>query len=73
MQPVSFENNTLVLSFRYGYLKEKLEQIENKIVVEKIFSNYIGHACKVQCVPETNNLVKEALKMGAEIIEVEEK
>jgi DNA polymerase III subunit gamma/tau len=72
VQPVGFENGTVVLSFRYAYLKEKLEEIENQKVAEKVLSTFIGQNCRVQCVLENNHLVKEALKMGAEIIDVEE-
>lgn len=72
VQPVTFEKETLTLSFRYPYLKEKLEEIENQRAAERIFSHYMGHSCKVQCVLENNHLVKAALKLGAEIIDVEE-
>jgi DNA polymerase III subunit gamma/tau len=72
VQPVGFDKGVVVLSFRYGYLKEKLEEMENQRVAEKILSSYTGQACKIQCVLENNNLVKEALKLGAEIINVEE-
>jgi DNA polymerase-3 subunit gamma/tau len=72
VQPVEFESGIVTLSFRYAYLKEKLEELENKRVAEKVLSNYVGQNCRVECVLENNHLVKEALKMGAEIIEVEE-
>jgi hypothetical protein len=49
-----------------------MEELENQRIVEKIFSSYIGHTCRVQCVLESNNLVKEALKLGAQIVDVEE-
>ena len=42
-------------------------------VVEAAISNYLGHPCRVRCVSEENHLVKEALKMGAQIIDAEEK
>jgi len=70
--PLSFEKDTLTLSFRYPYLKEKLEEMENQRAAEKIFSHYMGHSCRVLCVLENNHLVKAALKLGAEIIDVEE-
>ena len=71
-RPVAFDNDTLTLSFRYNYVKDKLEEIENHRVVEKIISSYLGHPCRVQCVLENgNNPMKEALKLGAQI-EVEE-
>jgi DNA polymerase-3 subunit gamma/tau len=72
VQPVGFENGVITLSFRYAYLKEKLEELENQRIAEKVLSNYIGQNCRVQCILENNHLVKEALKMGAEIIDVEE-
>ena len=72
VQPVAFENGTVTLSFRYAYLKEKLEEIENQRVAEKVLGSYIGQNCRVQCVLENNHLVREALKMGAQIIDVEE-
>ncbi len=72
VQPVDVDKGVVVLSFRYAYLKEKLEELENKRVAEKVLSNFIGQNCSVQCVLENNHLVKEALKMGAEIIDVEE-
>ena len=72
VQPVDVDKGVIVLSFRYAYLKEKLEELENKRVAEKVLSNFIGQNCRVQCILENNHLVKEALKMGAEIIDVEE-
>jgi DNA polymerase-3 subunit gamma/tau len=72
VQPIGFENGVVVLSFRYAYLKEKLEELENQRVAEKVLSSFIGQNCRIQCVLENNHLVKEALKMGAEIIDVEE-
>jgi DNA polymerase-3 subunit gamma/tau len=69
VRPVAFENDTLTLSFRQSFFKEKLEEIENHRVIEKIFSNYLGHTCRVQCILENgNNPMKEALaKLGAQI------
>jgi DNA polymerase-3 subunit gamma/tau len=69
VRPVAFESDTLTLSFRHSFIKEKLEEIENHRVVEKIFSNFLGHTCRVQCVLENNNNpMKEALaKLGAQI------
>jgi hypothetical protein len=72
VQPVDVDKGVIVLSFRYAYLKEKLEELENKRVAEKVLSNFVGQNCRVECILENNHLVKEALKMGAEIIDVEE-
>ena len=59
VRPVAFENDTLTLSFRHSYIKEKLEEIENHRVVEKIISNFLGHSCRVQCVLENGNNLYE--------------
>jgi len=52
-----------------------MEKIENQKTAEKIISSFLGRACQVRCIyePEANHLVKAALKMGAQIIDVEEK
>ena len=72
VRPVAFDNDILTLSFKHSFFKEKLEEIENHRVVERIFSSFLGHNCRVQCVLENgNNPMKEALKLGAQI-EVEE-
>ncbi|HEY91008.1 MAG TPA: DNA polymerase III subunit gamma/tau [Dehalococcoidia bacterium] len=72
VQPVSIENDKVVLSFKYPVFKEKLEDPENQRVVETIISHYLGRPCSVQCIAENNHLVKEALKLGARIINTEE-
>jgi DNA polymerase-3 subunit gamma/tau len=73
VMPVSVENGTVILSSRYPYLKEKLEDPENQRVVESVISNFLGHPCRVRCVSEENHLVKEALRLGGQIIDTEEK
>jgi len=73
VKPVSFENDTVVLAFRYPYHKEQIEKIENQRVAAKIISNFLGRPCNVHCILEDNHLLKAALKMGAQIIDMEEK
>jgi DNA polymerase-3 subunit gamma/tau len=74
-QPVAIEGDIVVLSFKHGMLKEKMEKPENQQAAEKVISNFLGRPCRVRCVhePESNHLVQEALKMGAQITSVEEK
>jgi DNA polymerase-3 subunit gamma/tau len=72
IMPVSVENGTVILSSRYPYLKEKLEDPENQRVVEAAISSFLGHPCRVRCVSEGNHLVKEALRLGGKIIDTEE-
>jgi len=72
IMPVSIDNGTVILSSRYPYLKEKLEDPENQRVVEKVISSFLGRPCRVRCVSENNHLVKEALKLGGQIINAEE-
>lgn len=75
VKPVSIENDTVVLAFRYPLHKENMEKVENQQVAKKIISNFLGRSCQVQCIyePENNHLLQAALKMGAQIIDVEEK
>jgi DNA polymerase-3 subunit gamma/tau len=72
VMPVSVDSGTVVLSFRYSYHKEQIEKLENQRIAERIIGNFLGYQCQVQCVSEDNHLVKEALKMGAQIIDTEE-
>jgi len=72
VKPVTIENDTVSLAFRYPYHKEQIEKIENQRVAEIIISNFLGHPCHVQCILEDNHLLKEALKMGGQITDVEE-
>ena len=74
-RPVSFENETVVLSLKYSIIKDNLEKPEYLQVVEKILSGYLGRSCKVRCIceVENNHLVKAALKSGAQVTSVEEK
>lgn len=73
--PKTIENNTVVLSFRYPFHKDNMEKIENLKIAEKIISSFLGRSCNVRCVyePEDNHLVKAAQKIGAQIIDAEEK
>ena len=73
VKPVTVENDTVSLSFRYPLIKEQIEKIENQRVAERIISNFLGYPCHVHCILEDNHLLKEALKMGGQITHVEEK
>lgn len=75
VSPIAIEGNTVVLSFKYLYHKEKVEEVENKRVASEIISNFLGRSCEVKCVykPDDNHLVREAQKLGARILKVEEK
>jgi len=71
--PLSVKNGEIILSFKHAFHKEKMEILENQKVAEKVISNFLGYECHIHCVSESNHLIKEALKMGAQIIDVEEK
>ncbi len=74
VKPVAIEGDTVSLAFGHTIHKEQIEKIENQRVVERIISNFLGRPCRVQCILEENNhLLKEALRMGAQITHVEEK
>ncbi|MBU2535319.1 MAG: DNA polymerase III subunit gamma/tau [Chloroflexota bacterium] len=74
-KPKAVENNTIILSFKFPLHKENMEKTDNQQIAEQIISNFLGRACRVRCVhePEANHLIEEALKIGAQIIESEEK
>ena len=75
VRPVAFEEDSLVLAFRYPLHKENMEKPQNQEVAEKIVSNFLGRTCHIRCIhkEEANHLVQAALKMGAKITNVEEK
>ncbi|MFH1662430.1 MAG: DNA polymerase III subunit gamma/tau [Chloroflexota bacterium] len=75
VQPVAIDGDTIVLTFKYLYHKEKIEEMENRKTTAEIISNFLGHSCQVRCVYEAdeNHLVREAQKLGAKITNVEEK
>jgi len=74
-QPVDMEGGTVTLAFRYSIHKENMKKPENQQIAEKIISNFLGHPCRVHCICESedDHLVQAALKMGAQIIDVEER
>jgi len=75
VKPVSIEDNSVILAFRYPLHKETMEKPQNQEIAARIISSFIGRSCQVRCIhqPEANHLVKAALKMGAQITKVEEK
>ncbi len=73
VKPVTVENDMVCLAFRHNNHKELIEKAENQRVAEKIISNFLGHPCRISCIIEENHLLKEALKMGAQRIDVEGK
>jgi len=74
-QPKAIEEDTIVLSFKFPLHKENMEKPDNQQIAEKIISSFLGRSCRVRCVydPEDNHLIEEALKIGAQIIDAEEK
>jgi len=68
-RPLSIEDDTIVVSFKYSYHKEKMDNLDNQKTADKIVSSFLGRPCKVRCVyeHENNHLVKAALKMGAQL------
>ena len=73
--PKDIKEDTIVLSFKFSFHKENMEKLENQQIAEKIISSFLGRSCRVRCIyePEDNHLVEEAVKMGAQIIDTEEK
>jgi len=75
VKPVAFKDDTVVLAFRYKIHKENMEKPENQQIAQKIISNFLGRTCRVHCLhePEDNHLVDAAKRLGAQIIDTEEK
>jgi len=73
--PKAIEDNTVILSFKFPLHKENMEKLDNQKVAEKIVSYCLGRTCLVRCIyeAESNHLVRAAQKIGAQIIDVEEK
>lgn len=69
--PLSLEDDTVVVSFKYSYHKEKMDKVENQKTADKIVSGFLGRSCRVRCVyeHENNHLVKAALDMGAQRVD----
>ncbi len=74
-RPKTIEADTIVLSFKFPLHKENMEKAENQKIAERIISHFLGRPCRVRCVhePEANHLVEAALRIGAQIINTEEK
>jgi DNA polymerase-3 subunit gamma/tau len=75
VRPVSVDGNIVCLAFGSKIFKERIEMIENQRVTEKVIGGFLGRSCQIKCILEENqnNLVKEALKMGAQITSEEKK
>ncbi len=75
VKPIALDGDTVTLTFRYPYHKEKIEEKENKRVVAGVIGSFIGRTCKIHCVyePEENHLVREAQRLGGQIVDMEEK
>jgi len=75
VRPVSVDGNIVCLAFGSKIFKERIEMIENQRVTERVIGGFLGRSCQIKCILEENqnNLVKEALKMGAQITSEEKK
>ncbi len=75
VKPVAIEGDTVVLTFKYSIHKENMEKPENQQIAERLISHFLGRSCRVRCTfePENNHLLQAALRMGAQIVDVEEK
>ena len=73
-KPLSIDGDTVIVSVKFPYHKEKMDILENRKTADKIVSNFLGRACTVQCIyeHENNHLVKAALERGAQVVDTEE-
>lgn len=75
VRPVSLDGDVVCLAFGSKIFKDMIEKIENLRVTERVISGFLGRTCQVKCILDENqnHLVKEALKMGAQIVSEEKK
>jgi hypothetical protein len=75
VKPIAIEDGTVILASKYEFYKEQLGKAENQKVAAEIISKFLGHSCQVRCIhkPEGNHLLKAAVKLGAKVVDVEEK
>jgi DNA polymerase-3 subunit gamma/tau len=73
VQPVSFTDGVVTLSFKFPIHMNKINEPENRRITAEILSACLGVPCEVSCLhePPANHLVKEAQRRGAEIINVD--
>jgi DNA polymerase-3 subunit gamma/tau len=69
--PIKIEDDTITVSLKFSYHKEKMDNMENQKTADKIVSGFLGRSCRVRCVyeHENNHLVKAALDMGAQRVD----
>jgi DNA polymerase-3 subunit gamma/tau len=75
VKPIAVDNGDVTLSFKYEIHKQKIEEMENRRVVAGLIGQFMGQTCQIKCVyePGENHLVREAQKLGAQIVDVEDK
>ncbi|MCG2686387.1 hypothetical protein L6258_03400, partial [Candidatus Parcubacteria bacterium] len=61
-RPKSFDGQKLVLISFYKFHQERLEELKNKTILEKILSEVFGARIKVRCVLEEK--IREEKKIG---------
>jgi hypothetical protein len=77
-EPLSVENDTLILGFYYDFHKEKIADPKYRHMVEAKVSEVFGQPYKIRCVlterkaKTRGHLVEAALQMGAKIIDEED-
>ena len=77
-EPLSVDNDTLILGFYYEFHKEKIEDPKYRHMVEAKVSEVFGQPYKIRCVlterkiRTRGHLVEAALQMGAKIIDEED-
>ena len=66
-QPIEVRKNEIIISCKYSFHKDKLKQIENKAIIEKVMAEILKMDVLVKFISQ-----EEAEKMGYEIKEVKQ-
>jgi DNA polymerase-3 subunit gamma/tau len=64
-QPVKMENNTVTIAVKYKFYKERLNEIQNKLTIEKVLAKILGSPVKIKAVSEEEAGIKISAKQQA--------
>ncbi|MCA9389914.1 DNA polymerase III subunit gamma/tau [candidate division WWE3 bacterium] len=71
-EPHSLEENTLTLNFKYKFHKERIEEPENKRIVEEVIEKVTGQKVTISCVLKVQENTAHRSFHGHDAVEVDE-
>jgi len=52
-EPVSMEQGQIVLGFRYSFHRDKVEEQDNRRLIEEVIGSVLGEPCAIRCILES--------------------